>query len=404
MRSKTKLEILCDRISEHVGCVSDVSDFDFRKSLLDWQCIHGHIFTSSAHSVQGRMLFHIRSGAEATSESMCPVCIKQRVAREASEKSAQYLNECKQWGLTAGIKCLSTEVPKTGVQVQWQCEYGHEWAMTLEMAKSWGGANVCPVCNDHSELYGEQQSLQKAVMGTVAHRLREEGFNLSSIADAMGRRPYELAYCFERYSPDLVRYELSDGEIQKYAIYVESIHKRIHCQLKAIAPKLTDDEVIKCSACLVALELMRVNATMKEIKESFGDNYKQVDYWLSVIFPRYKNINDLMADERIIKHMNDLLVKSKHLLIDVEDPFSDMEKLKRTDHFRIAVICLLKKHEATGLVTKADILKRFKVTYKTLEMWAKRINHKINVGQIILTEDIVKIQAAIENELLENAA
>lgn len=404
MTTTGKIEALCGRISEHAKCVSKVRDVDFRKSLLDWQCSRGHTFSSTAHSVQGRMLFHARAGAVLSNESICPICIKQRVSREIHAKATQYLDECRHWGPRLGINCVSQTSPKPASQVQWQCEFGHEWTMTLDMAKSWGRGHVCPECNGMGPLSNELQSVQKAVAGSVAHQLREEGFNLTTIADAMGKRSYELAYCFERYSPDLVHHDIPDSDTEKYANYVHAVHTRIHRHLKEMGPTLTQDEVIKCAACLAAQELMRANTTMKEIKESFGDRYKQIDYWLSTTFPRYKNIPELITDERIVSHMNELLEKSRHLMINIDDPLCDLEKLKRSDQFRVAVICLLKKHEATGLVTKADILRRFKVTYKTLEMWGKRINHGLKVGQIVLNEEIERIQAVIESEFIGNAA
>lgn len=404
MSKTAKLDALRDKISGQVTCISDVKDIDYRKTLLQWRCIQGHRFTSSAHAIQGRLLFHVRTGAEPTSESICPECISLRLEREAAERSAIYLKECIEWGTHSGIRCVSKEVLKAGAPVEWRCTQGHEWPMSLAAAQKWGGEFACPVCNDSTGLQHEPNNIKKTTFGTVAHRLSDEGFHLSTIADVMGRRTYELAYCYERYNPRNGRLDLQEDEMKNVNVHVAALYTRLRSQLAVHTPTLSDVDAIKVAACLVAMKLMDMKATMKEIKEAFGDNYKQIDYWISVIFPRYEKLEEIKTDARVIKHMEELCAKTKHLFIDIENPLSDLEKIKRTDHFRIAVICLLKKHEQSGLVSKADIIKRFKINYKTLGMWTKRINHKLNIGQLNVSEEIEKIQAAIESALLAKAA
>jgi len=74
--------------------------------------------------------------------SWCPVCGKEK-RREKSASRKVGIERCKQWALSKGGECLSTEYVNSDTKLHWECAKGHEW-----WAK-WGNISQgkwCPTC------------------------------------------------------------------------------------------------------------------------------------------------------------------------------------------------------------------------------------------------------------------
>ncbi len=96
-----------------------------------WQCGVGHQWKTRHNT--------IKMG------SWCPVC---------ANRVPLTLDECKEYAISMGGSCLSTEYINTNTKMSWMCQYGHKWMAvygSMKYEKGW-----CPHCSGRAPLTIEE--------------------------------------------------------------------------------------------------------------------------------------------------------------------------------------------------------------------------------------------------------
>jgi hypothetical protein len=125
VRNKLPIETLY-KIAEEKGgkCLSDV--YENKKTKMEWQCSHGHIWKASAASI--------------LANKWCPVCGH----KTAGVKNRTDIELLRQIAIEHGGKLLSEEYKDNKTPLLWECKNAHQWysaAGNVKNQKTW-----CPQC------------------------------------------------------------------------------------------------------------------------------------------------------------------------------------------------------------------------------------------------------------------
>lgn len=106
-------------------CLSD--EYKDNKTKMKWKCSENHEW-------------YVRFSHIKNSGSWCPTCGSKR----AGLSRRLTIQECKELAIAKGGECLSTEYTNSDTQMKWCCEKGHQWEARFDNVKY--GGRWCPYC------------------------------------------------------------------------------------------------------------------------------------------------------------------------------------------------------------------------------------------------------------------
>lgn len=380
-----------DRYGHQIECLSYDRDYETVFSKLDWQCKYGHQFTDSTFSLRYKEIY-------------CPICRNIDKIRKRKQLADKLLHECHKYAKSNGGKCLTEQINNSRSTLRWKCAYNHEWDMTYEYMKNRPKGDWCPVCNRENEGNCKFSTYQRIVIAKVSSMLRGHGYTLENISSALSITLHDLDYCYSRYKSNEQESVLKPKELQTINKKIESEYKKAIAFIESSNINEVSKELYyKIAASSVAKKLNAENIPITKISTALDINENALYYWVKAILPRYEDQADIINHNDVEKHKKDMLLKTKHLRVNITDPLSDIEKLKKSIEFKVAIVSIIRKYSGDQCLTKADITRCFNIQWSTLSRWEKIISHKIRLGEISLDKHNQALQATIEEHLLSSA-
>ena len=190
----------CQAFAKNKGgeCLSEVYTDTHNK--MSWKCENNHIWEARFNS--------IKSGG------WCPECVR---------KKKLTIEECQEYAISKGGKCLSETYVNGGTHMSWQCRENHTWNATFRAIKS--GGSWCPNCSSGRSENLCREIFEKLLMEPFnkmrpiwLEKLELDGYNeeLNIAFEYNGIQHYEYTSVFHNNLNDLELQQLRD--FKKYSL------------------------------------------------------------------------------------------------------------------------------------------------------------------------------------------
>lgn len=118
---------------------------------MKWQCKEGHVWTTSAHTV---------NGTSNSKGNWCPKC----AIESRAEKRRNTIQDMRRLARKRNGKCLSTDYSNCHVKLHWECKEGHRW---WAQSNNVGTGQWCPTCVGKTPTIREFQKLAQSRGGKL---------------------------------------------------------------------------------------------------------------------------------------------------------------------------------------------------------------------------------------------
>ena len=387
---------LKEKYGNQVECLSYDRDYENAFSRLEWRCTHGHQFVASVNSLRNMEIY-------------CPTCRKIHKNHKRQLLMGNRLQECRQYAISKGGECLTEEIANNQSTIRWKCAHNHEWEMTFDYLKNRRTkGDWCPVCSREFDERARHDSkfsvFQRIVIAKIAPMLRDHGYTLETVSSALSITLYDLEYCCTKYQNAIPEDHLQHEELRALDERVEQQYmEAISLIEKNPSQERESDLYFKIAASSVAKDLIYNQIPLADIADGFGVERGKLYYWIKTLLPRYAENDQVLRNKEVLSQKKTLLAKTNHLVFDRDDPLSDIDRLKKSIEFKVAIVSILGKYNGSRSLTKTDIKRCFNIQWNTLSRWEKTISHKIRLGEIRLEKHNQTLQSTIEAHLLSSA-
>lgn len=377
-----------ERFGEQLTCLT--FNHDYANSIVKWRCHQGHEFEASVNNLRAFEIY-------------CPTCRKLERTAKRKQALTRLLSECHDYAHERGGSCLTTELSSRQSVVRWECVHGHVWErafgyMQSEKAKS----NWCPVCSrnfDDSEASrGKFSIFQRIVLTKAARKLRDLGFTMKLVSEALNITLSDLGYCYRKYQNTEPESCLQPEELLVLSEKVNSIFEDALSSLANRGEPADTDLHDKLAASLAAKEITENRIPLGDVAEAFGVERHKLYYWIKTLLPKY-NGSETVAEQSIVDAKAKYIQRASHLSFNRSDPLSDIDKLKRSLDFKVVIVCILNEHSNKRTSMKRQISTLFNLQLSTLSRWEKTISHRMRLGEITKEAKYTELQKTVESFL-----
>lgn len=392
---KLTLADMAERFGKQLTCLRFDHDYTNSFSTVNWRCHQGHEFEASVNSLRAFDIY-------------CPTC--RKIERTVKRKQAlnRLLNECHDYAHIRGGLCLTTELSSKQSIVRWQCAHGHVWEMAFgymqsEKAKS----NWCPVCSrdfdGYEESRGKFSMFQRIVLTKAACQLRDLGFTMKLVSEALNITLYDLEYCYSKFQNTEPETCLQPDELLVLEEKINSVFEDAISHLAEISGPSDTELHDKLAASLAAKEITENRIPLAYVAEAFGIERSKLYYWIKTLLPKYSG-SGMVSEQAVVDNKAKYIQRAAHLGFNKGDPLSDIDKLKRSVDFKVVIVCILKDHRDKGTAMKRQISTAFNLQWSTLSRWEKTISHRMRIGEITNDVKYTELQRTVESFLEKKLA